>query len=299
MYFLPKFKRGVFNKYRRDMPWPEMLAKDLGVVVFYLKNILSGKRPNTLVCYPHFPSRGSTIYRIAKAMGWQVSNKLNRVGKVAVFWEYGTRRKEWQMLENLKNVSVINLQSRDIGKDYVDAKMQEAMGYCSKIDPKTFHGIAVKKSITNAVHDGQEITCPIANIEEGFIYQKLVDTSNGNGEVMDMRVVIMKNEIPHLYANFRKLELKFSNRPHRAELVMDINSMLSQKEQDDLIRFSKASGLDFCELDVLRDNGDGKIYVVDANNTPQGPPVHLPVEEKKIAMKSYLGSFKRQFLNQD
>lgn len=299
MYFLPKYNRGVFNRYRRQMPWPEMLAKDLGVLAFYLKNILIGKRPNTLVCYPHFPSRGSTIFRITKAMGWQVSNKLSRVGKVAVFWEYGTHRKEWAKLENLKKVSVINIQSRDIGKDFVDAKMQETMGYCSKIDPKTFIGIVVKKSITNAVHDGQEITCPISKIDEGSIYQKLVDTSNGKGEVMDMRVVIMKNEIPHLYANFRKLELKFSNRPFRAELVLDINTMLSQKEQDDLIRFSKALGLDFGELDVLRDNGDGKIYVVDANNTPQGPPVHLPTEEKKIALKSYIVSFTRQFLNQD
>lgn len=299
MYFIPKYRRGVFNRYRREMPWLEMLAKDIGVVFFYLKNMLIGKRPKTLVCYPHFPSRGSTIYRIAKAMGWQVSNKLSRVGKLAVFWEYGTHRKEWQILENLDGVSVINIGSRDIGKDFVDAKMMEAMGYCSKIDPRSFQGVAVKKSITNAVHDGQEIICPIANIDKGFIYQKLVDTSNGKGEVMDMRVVIMNNEIPHLYANFRKLEVKFSNRPHRAELVMDIDIMLTKEEQNNLIQFAKISGLDYGELDVLRDNGDGKIYIVDANNTPQGPPIHLPQVEKQTAMDSYVKSFNRQFLSQD
>jgi hypothetical protein len=38
-----------------------------------------------------------------------------------------------------------------------------------------------------------------------------------------------------------------------------------------LLRFCAAIALDYGELDVLRDNDSGRIYVVDANRTPIRP----------------------------
>jgi len=37
--------------------------------------------------------------------------------------------------------------------------------------------------------------------------------------------------------------------------------------------------LDYGELDVLRNKNDGKIYIVDVNNTPQGPPANTEKEQ--------------------
>jgi hypothetical protein len=34
-------------------------------------------------------------------------------------------------------------------------------------------------------------------------------------------------------------------------------------------------GLEFGELDILRDNLSQKIYILDVNNTPSGPPNHI------------------------
>ena len=58
MYFLPKYRRGIKNKYRKGMPVFEMLTKDLGYAftetLNYLKN---GFRQKTIVAFPHYPSR--------------------------------------------------------------------------------------------------------------------------------------------------------------------------------------------------------------------------------------------------
>lgn len=44
-------------------------------------------------------------------------------------------------------------------------------------------------------------------------------------------------------------------------------------EAELLLRLCRALGLDYGELDVLRDVEDGKLYVVDVNNTPWAPPI--------------------------
>ncbi|MDQ6770676.1 MAG: hypothetical protein M3Z54_11900, partial [Gemmatimonadota bacterium] len=50
-------------------------------------------------------------------------------------------------------------------------------------------------------------------------------------------------------------------------------------------------GMDFGELDVLRDRNSGKIYVVDANNTPAGPPTVLSKQDSARALHILLESF--------
>ena len=38
--------------------------------------------------------------------------------------------------------------------------------------------------------------------------------------------------------------------------------------------------LDWGGMDVLRDKGDGRIYVVDVNKTDMGPPIALSIADK-------------------
>lgn len=47
--------------------------------------------------------------------------------------------------------------------------------------------------------------------------------------------------------------------------------MFADAEQGALLEFCARIGLDYGELDVLRDNDSGTIYVVDANRTPIRP----------------------------
>ncbi len=47
--------------------------------------------------------------------------------------------------------------------------------------------------------------------------------------------------------------------------------MLEIEGSRQTIEFTQSIGLDFGELDVLRDIGDGRLYIVDAANTPHSP----------------------------
>jgi hypothetical protein len=298
MYFLPPYRRGIFNRYRKGMPVTEMLLKDLDMLVRNLVAVITtGKKLPRFLVHPHFPSRGGTIFRIAKALGYEVTNKISRGAEVAIYWEYATVREEFEALERLASTGkqVINLNHRDISKDVVDEQMLEAFGYCTKIDPLTYKGKAVRKSNTNAVHDGTLVECPCAP-EEGYIYQKFIDSSVNPNEVMDLRIPIMGNEIPHLYLNYRNNGERFKNVPDRAVLCTQITDQLSREEIEQILRFAAVSQMDFGELDVLRDCHDHRLYVVDANNTPQGPPKNLTPAEKQVAIASYADCFKRQFI---
>jgi hypothetical protein len=292
MYFLPRFRRGVYNRYRKGMPWSEMLLKDLGII---LKRGL--RQPKVLLCYPHYPSRGATIYKIAEALGMEVTNRIDRAFAHAIYWEYATVRTEYGALEALHSNAVINLGSRNISKDEVDRAMYEAFGYATAIDPLSYQGIAVKKSLTNAVHDGQAISCPIDQVDEGYIFQMLIDSSVSEAEVMDLRVPIVNDEIPLVYLNYRPIQERFKNVPDRAVLAVNVQEWISQEEQQSLIRFAEHLGLDFGELDVLRHRADGRLYVVDANNTPQGPPKHLPRNDKAKAIAVLADAFRRRFID--
>ena len=42
-----------------------------------------------------------------------------------------------------------------------------------------------------------------------------------------------------------------------------------------MIRFCRAAGADYAELDVLRDRKNGRIYAVDLNQTPTGPQARM------------------------
>jgi len=223
-----------------------------------------------------------------------LTNKISGRFDFVIYWEYATVRTEWDALENLNRVDLINLKSRNIGKDHLDQMMLDAFGYSTKVNPSIHAYKLVRKSITNAVHDGTLIQGPVSP-EEGFIYQRLLDSSVSETEVMDLRVPMMKGKIPHIYKAYRSSDARFVNVPPRVELELDPNQVLSVQEREQLAKLAELMGLDYAEFDVLRDCEDHKIYVVDANNTPQGPPKNLSPEEKALSMSSYASCFKTQF----
>ena len=49
--------------------------------------------------------------------------------------------------------------------------------------------------------------------------------------------------------------------------------------------------VDFCEFDVLRHKGNQKIYIIDVNKTPYGPPDPLNQKDKVVALKLLSDAF--------
>lgn len=183
-----------------------------------------------------------------------------------------------------------NIGCFDIRKSVVARVFEESFGYGFTIDPQAHAGLAVEKSEGNGRHDGRIIECPIERPRPGQVYQRLIDNTFDGREHIDIRTPVVGGKIPFVYLKRRTANRRFSNDNHRVDLV-DAEAMLSKEEQARIARFTAAMRLDFGGLDILRDRGDGRIYIVDANKTDMGPPSALPGPEKLKAMRGLAGAF--------
>lgn len=279
------------------MPWPEVIGKDLK---FGLKNLAlwfknGGKLP-TLVCYPDFPSKRTTIYKIASSTDLRLTNKQVKDPTCILFFEDSTTKASRESGYFQLHPNAINLKCDDISKVKVDAMHLKAFGYNTFIDPYTFEGIAVEKSDENAQHDGQKIQCPIAEETSGKIYQILIDNQVNDTHVVDIRVPVMRGEIPLAYLKYKTLDLRFTNEVDYAEMV-ETGKVLSSEELASIKQFCSLMEVEFAELDVLRHKPTGKIYVIDVNTTPYGPPSGLSSADHHKAVIILSDTFQRIFLS--
>jgi glutathione synthase/RimK-type ligase-like ATP-grasp enzyme len=116
------------------------------------------------------------------------------------------------------------------------------------------------------------------------VYQKKINNLTEDNEVVDMRVPMLGEKKPFVYIKKRPEEKRFSNENSKVH-VADKESMFSEKEIKSIEKFRRLMGADLAEVDVLRDQGDGRIYIVDINNTPWGPPNGLSEAQKGRALR--------------
>jgi hypothetical protein len=181
----------------------------------------------------------------------------------------------------------------DISKSFVADAFARVFGYDLAVDPATHVGPMVEKGEGNAAHDGRVVEGPIIR-QPGRVYQKLIDTTD-NGDVVDLRVGVIGEEIPYVYIKRRPELIRFSNTTHSV-VVRDVDAVFDSSEQLNLTRFAWEVGLDFGELDVLRDKASGRIYVVDVAKTPHSPGDACINLRGIRAMHRAAEAFRRQFL---
>ncbi len=86
---------------------------------------------------------------------------------------------------------------------------------------------------------------------------------------MDLRLNIWNGNVPIVIKRYKSKDDLF-------DITVDAEftepyEVLSEHELELIARFSKKLGIDYGEFDALRDNSDGRLYIVDVNNTPAGP----------------------------
>ncbi|MGM0649910.1 MAG: hypothetical protein ACQES1_05305 [Bacteroidota bacterium] len=288
--------RGFFNRYHRNMPLSEMLLKDTNHLFLKCHNWLkNGFKTKTILVYPHYPSRRSTIYLLARQLNYNVTNKPKNKFDFAIYWEYLTFRKEYEYLESIaRHKKVINLYSRDISKKTVDQAFKSVFNYSTFINPLTYKGKIVKKNDINAIHDGTVLDGPIEKKENGFIYQILINNKTNNDFVIDIRVPIIFGTLSFVYEKFKPENDRFGH-PERS-IVRNINEMLSNEEINKINKLCHLLKLEFGEMDVLRDRDNGKIYVIDVNNTPQFQK-QLSKPDRDFALRKMAGALDRNIHN--
>lgn len=268
MYFLKKYRRGIKNRYTKKTPLPEIILKDIIFTFQELENFFKNKfKSRTILAYPHLPSRKSSIYKLCRHMHFNLTNNINRKFDVAIYWEYGTYLNEFQKLEEIhKDKRVINLNIRDISKKHVDQKFREIFGYSTFVDPLQYQGKCVKKSNINALHDGEIIDCPVSEKDDRFVYQIPLDNLKENGKHEDIRIPVIANKFPLVFLQYRSVNNRFSIAIEGE--IKPRHEVLSGTETKLIQKLCRAVGLEFGELDAIRHQKDGKLYVIDINNTP-------------------------------
>ena len=279
------------------MPWTEVLLKDLQCLFYNgISFIRNGFKLPVLVVYPDYPSKKTTIYKISHKLGFRITNKRLSNPKLVMWFHDTTHASSELLVQHFPDHAVINKRCMDISKKHVDRVHHEVFGYSTIIDPRTHEGKAVAKSDINALHDGEIVNCPVKVPSEKAVYQIVIDNSAASGEFIDYRVPVIAGNIPLVYSKYKKSEVRFTNQVHRSELHQP-ESIFSTEELKNITAMAAAMGAEFCEFDVLRDNHSGRIYVIDVNKTPYGPPGGLPTNDAKKAVALLTEAFRKAFLN--
>jgi len=286
--------RGVFNSYKKKKSFIEMILKDLNHIFLYIRQFINnGFKTKTLLVYPDYPGSGTTIYKVGKLLNYNITNKLCNNPKAIIFWEDKTFKDQFHSLEKYnQKQTVVNYHSRDISKTYVDSIFTQVFGYSTSINPLTYTGKIVAKSDINAAHDGKILDAPIATTQKNTVYQLLIDNSFDETSVLDIRIPIVSTTLDFVYLKYRQKNERFKNTTITTKIDA-IAHIFSKEEIKQINDFVKKISLDYGELDILRDNQTNKIYIVDVNDTPHGPPANTSKSDKKIALNKIAEAFKK------
>ena len=255
--------------------------------------------------YPDGPVEFHALFKILKFLGYQSSSDLQRNCELAIKWWLAFDGNPFAPVDSVppingdKNsaITVLNKHCNDISKNKINSTFEEVFGYSLSVDPRTHNGKCVMKLNWNALHKGKIIECPVESIDNDFVYQKLIRNELEDGHVEDMRVPVFGDKTPFVYLKYRTVEDRFVDRVHTntKATIAEVSDVLSDEELNNIHRFCAIIGMDYGEVDVLRDSGDERIYIVDANNTPSGPPSPISDSDGKIAVMRLAQAFEESF----
>lgn len=184
----------------------------------------------------------------------------------------------------------INRGCSDVSKSRVDALWASVAGYSLSVDPLVTEGPMVVKSDLNARHDWRPVNGPLRRREPGMVYERFIDATVGDLFIQS-RPVIMRRHIPLVYAvHFPRQHWHAEAEPFPSQT----SEFYSAAETDLILDFTDALGLEYGELDVLRDNATGQLFVIDANPTPVRPH-HITAEDEATTQRQMADAFAQIF----
>jgi len=239
-----------------------------------------------LQCFPSFPLPFYTVWGMARVGGIQLSRKEGSRGLVfcdrTVLPPSAIGSADW-----------INGRCVDIRKTVIARVFEQVSGQTLLVNAVEYRGPMVEKSETNGTHNGRVVQGPLQQVRPNVSYQRLIDNRmDGGQQVEDLRTVIVGGSPVLVYRKRRTAARRFESGAISASIA-ETREVYSAAEVSLLSRFCQRLGLDFGEIDILRDNHDQRIYCVDVNTTPALPPISLPYSE----MQRALGLIATQFRN--
>jgi hypothetical protein len=255
------------------------------------------RRPRTEVLfYPDQPaSMHYVVWKICAELGLRITGRPSPRTALAFLWKDATFIGATEAA-SVAPTFTINSGCRDISKSNVSRHFGAVFGYSCDLDPRTYCGPCVEKSNQNARHDGRIVIAPVAAPRSGAVYQRLINNIVRGDLAEDIRVPVVNGTVPFVYLKYRSIAARFDSNRNRTVQLCAAEDVLSADELRNIGRFTRSIGLDYGELDVLRDRDDGRIYIVDANKTPAGPSYRLRSSEFRRAVRTLALAFREQFL---
>jgi hypothetical protein len=253
----------------------------------------------TIACHPSVPNHKEMIWKVALLMGARLvaASRDSRPADsetVRLYW--GRRAGLGHHRPDLPTpawAQAVNAGTHDTGKRNTARLFEQVFGYALAVDPTVHAGPCVAKSDDSACHDGRIVQCPIDAPEAGVSYEILVANKVDETEVEDLRLPVVGDELPFVYRKRRPIEQRFLNRNLSVRLVA-LADVFSSAEVANIKRFCRAMRLDLGEIDILRDAGSGRIYIVDVNRMPFGPPRPIQHKDAVRAVILYAEALRRQ-----
>lgn len=261
--------------------------------------------------YPVPLADGQRVAKYLKCLGVPWTNDLNDPQVTHIHHYTGSNRID-EIDKGIKGRTInVNPHPFNIKKDRLDDIHDEVFGYGLRVNPAKHRGTCLVRSTQNAIHMARFVQCPIEGhmIDNRVsiskrgephrrIYVRLIDTRVDEKTIRDYRVVVMGGEIKLVYEKFIPSQYMF-HVPREAEVKVQEHcnpeKIFSTTEIDNISLFVHRTKLDFSELDVLRNNSDGKIYIVDQNPMPAGPVLRHCQQPDKVL--SYLSNcYKETYL---
>ena len=274
------------NDYPDRMPLLERIGKELR----FRKAVKASKQkhgqPQFIVAHPDWPSKRASIMAYADALQFVVTNRAQTPaqfnGTTVLNLAFDDRTEKRQAQPGFWNGHCL-----DISKSTLDRHHHDVFGYGVNLDPTTHVGPMLEKSEGNAVHDGCEIEGPIDpnQVKEDKVYQRIIDNRTKDGLYEDLRVVVINGQVPVVYRKRKTDEVRYTNETAEVDLAKSPKTVFSEAEMDQIVSLSAKMCAEFAELDVLRDRQDGRIYCVDLNPTPYGPPAGLKAADRAVALR--------------
>lgn len=238
------------------------------------------------------PAQGYLLWKIFAACGVVPSRSATALD-VAVAWRPETCYEPVPFPPHLNGLRVLNARCTDVRKTTVGRVFRDVFGYSLDVDPSTFAGPMVRKSERNGAHDERTVEGPLAEAESGYVYQRLISDPAPDG-FREYRVLVAGAKPAAAYRLYQPLEDRFRYFSVRAERV-DIDAVFSEGERERLAAFNERMGLDVGALDVLRDPGEDRIYVIDCNPTATGPSDLLSPADRATIVSELAAAFERAY----
>ncbi|MES1201509.1 MAG: hypothetical protein ABUS57_08680 [Pseudomonadota bacterium] len=245
---------------------------------------LSGKRRYRVCFTPHRPEPWYVVWSAAALAGVDFVRSPWQADVVFYFEDVTTGSPPRLAGRRLLNAGVA-----DISKTRVATVFELVAGYPLLLDPSVHNGQAVEKSEANGAHDGRLVQCPTRALP-GKSYQCFVDSSEGE-EALDFRTTIINRKPCFVLVKTKPAGDRFSIHNTTVRLV-SLQDAFTSEEIDLIGRFAREMELDWGAIDVLRDRGSGRIYIVDVNKTDTGPAVDLSFKDREILKREIARAFR-------